>query len=219
MILEERIYTFAPETLPRHLELYEKAGLPHHVRNLGTLFGYFVSEIGELNECTHYWAYKDQADRTRRRTALWKDEGWLAYAKDAPKPVRMRNRILRPCAFSAVRDLPIAPSPADATPGIFEIRDYTYPFDVFPAYLEHYGKTGMPVYARGTGRLIGSFTTDVGEMPVFTQIVGFRDMEDRDQRRDALYADPDWQAYIKTSHKPVKMVNRIVAPTRFSPLK
>lgn len=219
MILEERIYTFLPQDMRRHLELYEKNGLPHHVRNLGNLLAYFTSEIGELNECTHIWAYRNQADRTARRAQLWQDQQWLDYAKDAPKPVRMRNRILRPCTFSALREFPLVPSPAGTAPGVFEIRDYTYPFDVFPAYLEHYGKVGMPVYARNTGGLVGSFTTDVGEMPVFTQILRYTDLEERDTKRDKLYSDPAWLDYIKTSHKPVKMVNRIVVPTRFSPLK
>jgi hypothetical protein len=103
VIYEERIYSFTPETLADHLDKYERLGFPHHTRCLGKLLAYFTTDIGELNECTHIWVYQDLADRAAKRAGLWADPDWLAYVKIAPKPVRMRNRILVPTKFSPLQ--------------------------------------------------------------------------------------------------------------------
>jgi len=104
MIIEERNYAFLPAELAAFLPLYEREGVAIHTRILGRLVGYFRTEIGEdLNEVVHLWAFEDMNDRETRRRALWADPDWLAFAKVSPAPVRMRNRILLPTAFSPLR--------------------------------------------------------------------------------------------------------------------
>ena len=104
MIVEERNYAFAPADLGPFLALYEKEGVHIHTRILGKLIGYFRTEVGDdLNEVVHLWSFDDLGDRARRRAALWTDAEWLEFAARSPVPVRMRNRLLAPTAFSPLR--------------------------------------------------------------------------------------------------------------------
>lgn len=104
MIVEMRIYTIEPGKTTVWLEYYEKHGLPIQQRLLGTLIGFFTSEIGTLNQVTHLWAYDSLAEREQKRAAMYKDPDWLAYLKDAPGVVlSMENRILTPTRFSPLK--------------------------------------------------------------------------------------------------------------------
>ena len=104
MIVEERNYAFAPADLGRFLSLYEKEGVHIHQRILGNLIGYFRTEVGDdLNEVVHLWGFTDLNERAVRRAALWSDPEWLEFAARSPVPVRMRNRLLTPTAFSPLR--------------------------------------------------------------------------------------------------------------------
>lgn len=104
MIVEERNYAFAPEVLPGFLEIYEKEGVFIATRLLGNLIGYFRTEVGpDLNEVVHLWGFADLNDRAERRKALWTDPEWLDFAKRCPSPVRQRNRLLTPTAWSPIR--------------------------------------------------------------------------------------------------------------------
>ena len=62
MILEVRTYTAQPGGgLARWLDFYEKNGLPPSLKHLGGLVGFFVSEIGPLNQIVHMWRYESLA--------------------------------------------------------------------------------------------------------------------------------------------------------------
>lgn len=104
MIVEERNYAFAPADLPRFLAMYEREGVFIATRLLGNLIGYFRTEVGpDLNEVVHLWGFEDLNDRARRRQALWADPEWLDFAARCPSPVRQRNRLLSPTAWSPIR--------------------------------------------------------------------------------------------------------------------
>jgi hypothetical protein len=79
MIIEQRVYTIKLGTAPVYFSNYEKAGLAVQRRVLGNLVGYYVSDIGTLNQVVHQWAYENYGDREQRRAALYKDPEWLAY--------------------------------------------------------------------------------------------------------------------------------------------
>lgn len=79
MIYEHRTYTIAHGKMTSYLERYEKYALPLQLHHLGRLLGFFVSEIGPLNQVLHIWVYDDFADRERRREALDADPAWLAF--------------------------------------------------------------------------------------------------------------------------------------------
>jgi len=100
MIVEERTYTTLPGKHRAYLELYQAEGLAIQHRILGRMVGYYVSEIGDLNQIVHLWAYQDLNERTERRTRLLADAGFQAYvAKMLPLLQSQHSRILRPAPF------------------------------------------------------------------------------------------------------------------------
>jgi hypothetical protein len=104
-IVELRTYTFKPLRLRDFLSLYERAALPLQKKHLGHLVGFFVLEIGPLNQVVHLWAFESLADRERRRKALEEDSGWPTYV-DALRALdivlEQESKILRSATFSPV---------------------------------------------------------------------------------------------------------------------
>jgi hypothetical protein len=79
MIYEHRTYTLVHGTMADYLARYETHGLPVQMKHLGRLLGFFVSEIGPLNQVVHIWVYDSLADRERRRAAMDADPDWHAF--------------------------------------------------------------------------------------------------------------------------------------------
>lgn len=103
MIIEKRTYTFHPGKIQEFLALYEREGLPLHTKYL-PMIGYFVSEIGTLNQVITMWGYESMADRDTRRAALYADPEWIAFGpKTTPFIQKMETAILRPTSFSPIR--------------------------------------------------------------------------------------------------------------------
>ena len=71
---------------------------------VGEPIGFFVTEIGTLNQVVHLWKYDSMADREQRRAKLAGAPNWGDYL-DAATPflLRMENRILVPTAFSPMK--------------------------------------------------------------------------------------------------------------------
>lgn len=104
MIIDERTYTLHPGKLPAFLDLYEAEGKSVQWTHLGDPVGFFITDIGTLNQIVHLWRYEDYADRQRRRAAMQADPAWTAYlVKATPLFREMTNRILLPVRFSPMR--------------------------------------------------------------------------------------------------------------------
>lgn len=105
MIYELRTYTLTFGGIPRYLALYETKGMLLQRRHLGEPLGYFVSEVGALNQIIHLWAYKSFEDRMSRRTGLLAEEGWRAFLQElAPLMIRQENSIMLAAPFWARAD-------------------------------------------------------------------------------------------------------------------
>lgn len=100
MLVEQRTYTTQPGRLRDYLTLYKAEGLEIQQRILGRMVGYYTSEIGDLNQIVHMWAYEDLNERRDRRAALLADPGFKAYVnKMIPLLVKQESRILMPADF------------------------------------------------------------------------------------------------------------------------
>jgi hypothetical protein len=67
MLVEHRTYTVKALHTADFLQLYERAALPLQLKYLGHLIGFFVSEVGPLNEVVHLWGFDSMAERKWRR--------------------------------------------------------------------------------------------------------------------------------------------------------
>ena len=104
MIVEQRTYTVHHGTMATYLERYERYGLPVQRRHLGPLLGFYVTEIGPLNQVVHLWSYESLADRERRREALFADPDWKSFMEmNVGSFTQQEVKIMKPTSFSPVR--------------------------------------------------------------------------------------------------------------------
>lgn len=100
MIIEHRTYTLYPGKAKRYLELCQFEGLPIQLKYLPRPLGYFVSELGALNQIVHMWGYASLDERQSLRAEMRRDEAWLAYVdKILPLIQTQESKILIPAAF------------------------------------------------------------------------------------------------------------------------
>ncbi|MDA1325729.1 MAG: NIPSNAP family protein [Proteobacteria bacterium] len=101
MIYEERIYTIQPGKIAEYMKNYEVLGLPVQKEVLGTLVGFWHTDVGGLNKVVHIWGYDSLDDRLDRRATLAAHPDWPAYLDVAlPLIVEQENRVLIPASFS-----------------------------------------------------------------------------------------------------------------------
>lgn len=66
--------------------------------------GLWQTEIAQLNEVVHLWAYRDLKDRAERRAEVGKDKDWQAFlAKATPLLQEMKSVVLIPSPFSPMQ--------------------------------------------------------------------------------------------------------------------
>ncbi len=103
MIYDHRTYVCKPGMIKAHVELYQAMGFAVQSKHLGKPVLWATTEVGDVNSYVHVWAYKDLADRTAKRAAMWADPAWLAYVKKSGELgalVHQENKILIGQAFA-----------------------------------------------------------------------------------------------------------------------
>ena len=104
---------------------------------------------------------------------------------------------------------------------IIDLRTYTMLPGRLNAWLKLFEAEALPVMERYLGKPIGVFTTEVGTLNQVVLLWGYDSQADREQRRGALDADPDWAAYRKKSAEAGNVQhqeNKIIKSTSFSGL-
>ena len=104
MIYEMRTYSVFPGRQKDYLDHFENVGLPI-ISRYAKLVGYWFTDIGELNQLIHIWAYESLDERARKRAALYEDKDWLNdfLPKAIPMLEKQESKILLPAAFSPIR--------------------------------------------------------------------------------------------------------------------
>lgn len=74
-LYELRSYDFAPGDATRYIELFRREGLPLITAHL-PLAGYWLTEVGPLNQMHHLWVYDSLADRAKKRATFMADRAW-----------------------------------------------------------------------------------------------------------------------------------------------
>lgn len=105
---------------------------------------------------------------------------------------------------------------------IIDHRTYDFHPGKLNAWLELYEQYALPVQKRHLGQLVGFFTTEVGPINQAVFMWAFEDMGDRERRRAAMEADPDWAEFRKQTAglgALKQQTNKILRPVSFSPIK
>lgn len=103
---------------------------------------------------------------------------------------------------------------------IIEERDYRVKAGKLAQFVSTYEKHGLPIQLELLGKFLGYFTTEIGELNHVVALWGYESLDDRQQRRDRMMADPRWQEYLKMVDGLLDIQStRILKPTPFSPIK
>ncbi|MBV9860045.1 MAG: NIPSNAP family protein [Alphaproteobacteria bacterium] len=104
---------------------------------------------------------------------------------------------------------------------IVEERTYTLrPGTLHLYYQDYVNNKGLEIQTRILGNLIGYFHTEIGGLNKLVHLWGYDSLAERERRRAALAADPEWQAFLQQGPDIiVKMKSRILVPASFSPLR
>jgi hypothetical protein len=102
---------------------------------------------------------------------------------------------------------------------IVEMRTYTLRPGQAGAYLKLYAAEGLATQTRILGRLLGYYSSETGDVNQVIHLWAYEDFADRQARRAALFADPDWLAYIpKVGPLILTQESKILNPAPFSPI-
>ncbi|CAM5187608.1 hypothetical protein CDEF62S_04768 [Castellaniella defragrans] len=102
---------------------------------------------------------------------------------------------------------------------LYEVRTYQLRNGGIPEYLKVVGQQGIAIQKRHLGQLIAYFHSEIGPINEIMHIWGFASLDDRQARRAALAADPEWQAFLpKIRDLIVIGNNKIMSAADFSPI-
>ena len=107
-----------------------------------------------------------------------------------------------------------------ASPVFVELRTYTFHPGKLPEFIRIYEQEGLEVQKRILGNMLGYFTTEIGTLNQVVHLWGYEDLNQRQERRVRLAADPGWQGYLAKILPLIQtMESKIIVPTRFSPIQ
>jgi hypothetical protein len=211
MIYELRTYTTKQGTVQ---DVAKAAGtVARDIRkdDYGKLEGYWVSDIGPLNQVLHLWSYSDLNERERLRAALAKNARWNSEYIPLIRPNLIRQEVR---LLNVVR----APAAPAKTPNIYELRAYRAKpgglrpwVDLFTKALEAREKYS---------KIVGLWTTEAPQPNEVCHIWAYPDLNARAEVRAAATKDPAWQAFLKESAQHLEELHStVMMPAAHSPLK
>lgn len=80
---------------------------------------------------------------------------------------------------------------------LVEMRTYTTWPGKWRDYLALYEAEGLQIQKRILGRMVGYYRTETGALNQVVHMWAYQDMNEREERRARLMADPGWQSYIQ----------------------
>lgn len=80
-LVDHRIYTIRLRKMPEFLEVFNRLAMPVLMQTLEHPLGFYVSQVGPLNQFVHLWAYENMADYERRALARDTHPDFPAYLK------------------------------------------------------------------------------------------------------------------------------------------
>lgn len=103
---------------------------------------------------------------------------------------------------------------------IYDMRIYTCKPGTVPLQLELYKQFGYGPQTRHLGKPALYGITETGPINTYVHVWAYESAADREQRRAAMAADPDWQAFLKKSREAGYLLaqeNRLLTAAAFDP--
>ena len=105
---------------------------------------------------------------------------------------------------------------------LIDVRTYTCRPGTIKAHLELYAVMGKGPQTRHLGQPLAYLTTETGNPNQYVHLWVYENAGDREAKRAAMWADPEWVAYTQESAKLgalIEQQNRLMTPVDFFPLK
>ena len=93
MIYELRTYTVKPGTLGDMVKAASTVSREIRGDDFGKLEGYWMTEIGPLNQVLHMWSYDSFEERARLRAELAKNPRWTGEYVPLIRPLLIRQDV------------------------------------------------------------------------------------------------------------------------------
>ncbi|HTW70731.1 MAG TPA: NIPSNAP family protein [Acetobacteraceae bacterium] len=205
MIIEMRTYTLQPGTLAE-VEKRFGASLPARQKH-SKLAAFWHSEVGQLNQIIHVWAYDSFEHRAAVRAASQKEEGWPPPISEFV--VAQQSEVFHPAPFSPPLE------PREIGP-LFEIRQYTLVPRAIPGLIQRWSEKieGRQKFSP----LVAGMYTEFGALNKWVHIWAYKDLNDRARVRAEAAASGQWPARNPPGVV-VKQENALVMPASFSPIR
>jgi hypothetical protein len=212
MIYELRTYTLKQGSVPEVVKAASTVSREIRKDDYGKLEGYWVTEIGPLNQVMHLWSYKDLSERGRLRAELAKNSRWTSEYVPLIRPNLARQDIRLLNAVKA----PVAPA---KSPNVYELRCYrAKPGGGAKQWLDHF-TSALPVREKYS-KIVGLWTTEAGQPNEICHLWAYPDLNTRATVRAEVGKDPGWQEFLKSSTGLLdEMHSTIMLPAPHSPLK
>jgi len=105
---------------------------------------------------------------------------------------------------------------------LIDHRTYTVRPGSMPAQLKLYEEFGLAAQKRHLGEPLAYLVAESGELNTYVHIWVYKDAADREARRAAMQADPEWQTFMRKNAEAgnlIKQVNKLMTPAAFAPIK
>ena len=211
MVHELRIYTVKPGTVMEVAKNAGEVGRAIRGDTYGKLEGYWVTEIGPLNQVCHLWSYSDWNERTRLRGELAKNERWTKEYGPLIRPnlVRQDIRLLNPI---------VGIKPPTGTGNIYELRAYRTKPGAIKEWSTNF--TEALHHREKYSKIVGFWNTEAGQPNEVVHLWSYPDLNTRMAQRAASQKDENWQAFIKKAGGLLEELTcMIMLPAAHSPLK
>jgi hypothetical protein len=212
MIYELRTYTVKPGTLGDMVNAASTVSRDIRKDDYGKLEGYWLTEIGPLNQVMHLWSYGDFDERARLRAELARNPRWTGEYIPLIHPLMVRQDIRLLNAVKA----PVAP---ETTGNIYEFRNYrTKTLGVVKQWLDVF-TAALPAREKYS-KMVGLWQTEAGQPNEVCHIWAYPDLNARAEARANAMKDPAWQEFLgKSAPLLEEMHSTIMLPAPHSPLK
>ena len=104
---------------------------------------------------------------------------------------------------------------------LLDHRTYTVRPGTLAKHMKLYEEHGMAAQKRHLGEPLAWLVTETGELNTFVHIWVYQNAADRERRRAAMNADPEWQAFLQKSAEAGYLIwqeNKLMTPAPFAPI-
>jgi hypothetical protein len=210
VIYELRTYTNLPAGVAEAARI-RQSGYEIRRRHSPCL-GYWMVEVGELNQTVNLWQYESFAHRTRVRAALAADPDWNNdyLARSRPGLLREDTMIMQLAMPDRMRTPP--------GPGVYELQSARLHSGATAEWLARFDRE-LALRRAHDHEPLAVWTSELGELDRIVQLWWYPDLDTRQRVHRACRADAGWPAAAAALHPLQQVVeSKILIPTPFSPL-